>query len=208
MAGLPKVYAKMGFKKGWAEFKRKRAAGKAHKRIVRSQASAKPPAGVVMAKKRKGGGMKISKERLAELKGKASKAMARARAGGAATFRNHGEAIQAIGLGAGGAIASSYAIGMIPVPAALPRPDVVKSGVQCVAGVVLSMQKQKQLKYAGYGMAVVGLLGVARGLFSVPTFAGEVDAGMYGELFQGEEEFMGEVLQGDSAPMGGTFSYV
>lgn len=195
MAGLPKAFAKMGFKKGWAAFRKSRKKGKAHN-YARSQERARrtAPKGIVVATyhppKKKGSGMKISKQKLSALKARASSALAKARNSG--TFKNHGDAIQAIGLGAAGAVASSYAIGMIPVPASLPKPGAIKSAVQAGAGVFLAMQKNKQLKYAGYGMAVLGVVGVARELFNVPTFAGEVDLGMYGELLQGDEEFMGD----------------
>lgn len=206
MAGLPKAFAKMGFKKGWASFKKSRKQKKAHNRIVAAQKPRKHhPKGIRLlappaTSHRKGSSVKISKVKIAALRERASKALSKARNSG--TFKNHGEAIQAIGLGAAGAIASSYAIGMIPVPASLPKPGAIKSGVQAAAGVFLAMQKNKQMKYAGYGMAVLGVVGVARELFNVPTFAGEVDAGMYGELLQGDEEFMGDnEFMGD--PMAG-----
>ncbi len=202
MAGLPKSFAKMGFKKGWAAFKRTRAAKKIHKQIKRNPA----PKGIRVLPptfhKKKGSAMKISKNKLHALKERASKALSKARNSG--TFRNHGEAMQAIGLGAVGAVASSYGIGMIPIPASLPKPGAIKSGVQAAAGVFLAMQKNKHLKYAGYGMAVLGVVGIARELFNVPSFAGEVDAGMYGELIAGDETYMGEgELLG--APLSGGF---
>lgn len=205
MAGLPKAFAKMGFKKGWASFKKSRKQKKAHKRIVKSIARTRAPKGIRLlappTPTRKGSSVKISKVKIAALRERASKALSKARNSG--TFKNHGEAIQAIGLGAAGAVASSYAIGMIPVPASLPKPGAIKSALQAGAGVFLAMQKNKQLKYAGYGMAVLGVVGVARELFNVPTFAGEVDAGMYGELLQGDEDFMGDDGEFMGDPMAG-----
>lgn len=206
MAGLPKSFAKMGFKKGWAAFKQSRKKKSAHKRIRKEYKKVKAPKGLRLlpppvAKRKGSGSMKISKQKLSALKARASSAISRAR--NSSTFKNHGEAIQAIGLGAAGAVASSYAIGMIPVPAALPKPGAIKSAVQAGAGVFLAMQKNKHLKYAGYGMAVLGVVGIARELLNVPTFAGEVDEGMYGELLEGDEEYMGELAYaGDPAFMG------
>lgn len=201
MAGLPKSFAKMGFKKGWAAFKQSRKKKQAHKRIVREYKKVKAPKGIRILSpvpvKRKGSGMKIAKAKIQALRARASKAVSRARNSG--TFKNHGEAIQAIGLGAIGAVASSYGIGMIPLPASLPKPGAIKSGLQAGAGVFLAMQKNKQLKYAGYGMAVLGVVGMVREILNIPTFAGEVDAGMFGELLQGDEAYMG---QGDLAYMG------
>lgn len=201
MAGLPKKYASMGFAKGWAAFRKALKQRSAHKRIVKSQAKAKPPKGIKLLSptgpKRKGSGMKISKEKLAALKSRASRAVSKAR--NSAVFKDHGDAAMAIGLGAAGGVASSFAIGMIPLPASLPKPGAIKSAAQAAVGVVLAMQKNKMVKYAGYGMAVLGTVGVARDLFNVPSFAGEVDSAMYGELLQGDDEFMGD---GDGDFMG------
>lgn len=206
MSGLPKKFAQMGFAKGWAAFRKASKQRSAHKRIVKDQAKARPPKGVKLLKhpdpvKRKGSGMKISKEKLAALKSRASRAASKVRNSGA--FKNHGDAAMAIGLGAAGGIGSSFAIGMLPLPASLPKPAAIKSAAQAALGVVLAMQKNKMVKYAGYGAAVLGVVGVARDLFNVPSFAGEVDAAMYGELLEGDSEFMGENGEWMGDPLAG-----
>jgi len=170
MAGLPAKYAKMGFSKGWKAFRA------VHKKTKAAHAAATKKAEPVV--KKRSGGMKISKERLEGMKASVSKALAKVRA---AKATDGGEMALAVAEGIGAGVASSYAIGMIPVPAALPKPAMAKSALQVAAGFGLALAvKNKHAKYAGYGMAIMGGIGLARELFPIPTFAGEVDESMYG----------------------------
>ncbi len=211
MAGLPKKFAKMGFAKGWAAFRKvHRKTKAAHKKATTKAPARHKAAPAVTVHKRKGSGMKISKERLEAMKGSVSKALAKVRA---AKATDGGEMALAVAEGIGAGVASSYAIGMIPVPAALPKPAMIKSAIQVAAGFGLALAvKNKHAKYAGFGMAVIGGIGLARELFPIPTFAGEVDEGMYGadwtpDGYMGNDggewmaEPLGEPLGSESAPV-------
>jgi len=198
MAGLPPKYAKMGFSKGWKAFRA------THKKTKAAHAAASTKKAEPVAKKRSGG-MKISKERLESMKSSVSKALAKVRA---AKATDGGEMALAVVEGIGGGVASSYTIGMIPVPASLPKPAMIKSGVQLAAGFALALAiKNKHAKYAGYGMAIMGGLGLARELFPIPTFAGEVDESMYGADWtpEGMNEPLGydeQIFTGMGEPLG------
>lgn len=178
MAGLPKTYAKLGFKKGWAAFKKvHNKTKKKHRQAVAKlhKSTSKNPAVTVH---KKGSGMKISKEKLEALHGRIKSAVNRAKA---AKNTDAGEMAIAVGTGLLAGVASSYGIGMIPVPAKLPKPAAIKSGIQTAAGFALAlMVKNKHARAAGYGMALIGGMGLLREILPLPTFAGEVDEGMYG----------------------------
>lgn len=191
MAGLPKKYAKMGFSKGWAAFKRSKKGGKrrtkSKPRAAAPRRSSRPksrpitrrPAPVPVVHSRGGNTVKVSKSRMAALTAKLSSALRRAREN-----RNPdaGEMALAFTEGVGGGLAGAYILGSIPI-GSLPRPGLVKSGVQLVAGGAAALLvKNKHVRYIGFGNAFVGAIGVARELMGVPTFAGEVDEGMYGFL--------------------------
>lgn len=199
MSGLPKKYARLGFKKGWAAFKKFKGSKGSFNTL---RLKKKPQTRTVTVHKKEGRTMAKSKSpsKVAALRAKASRAISKAR--NSNVFKNHGDAALAIGLGAGGGIATSFAVGAIPLPASIPKPASVKSALQAAIGVVLAMQKNKYLKYAGYGSAVLGVVGIARDLFNVPSFAGEVDEAMYGELLEGDEEFMGSDGQWMGGAMG------
>lgn len=214
-SGLPKMYAKMGFKKGWAAFKRARGG----KKRATASAPKRKPSAPVRHKKRKaapvpalqhhkggsrmGSSVKISKGRLQEFKDKLKKASARVRA---AKDTDLGDAAMACGVGIIGGVASSYAIGFIPVPASMPKPGLIKSGLQTALGIGGAVTfKNKHVRYACMGAAVLGGVGLLREFLPIPTFAGEVDESMYGEsgpdsdyAFLGMGEPLGEPLGADA----------
>lgn len=202
MNGLPKKYARLGFKKGWAAFKKFRGSKGAFN-TLRLPSKKKKTSAVTVHKRGAPQMARHSKKgsRVAALRSKASRALSKARNSG--VFKNHADAAIAIGLGAAAGIGTSFAVGAIPLPASLPKPAAIKSALQAGLGVVLAMQKNKYLKYAGYGAAVLGVVGIARDLFNVPSFAGEVDEALYGELLEGDEEFMGSDGQWMGDPMAG-----
>lgn len=216
MAGLPKKFAKMGFAKGWKAYRQTKSPRKAKKRTAaRATPKRKAPARkrasstAVTVHKRSSGMSKLTKNRIAAMKTSVSKALAKVRA---AKATDGGEMAIAVGEGIAAGVASSYAIGMLPVPASLPKPAMIKSAIQVAAGFGLALAiKNKHAKYAGFGMAIIGGIGLARELFPIPTFAGEVDEGMYGadwtpDGYMGNEdtpwmnEPMGEPM-GSEAPV-------
>jgi len=193
--GLPKQFAKMGFAKGWAAFKRfKGTSGKKPRKATVKVATKKKPTTtkkpIVYSTAKKGASMADSKKTSA-LKARLSNALKKGRAG----IHSPGEAAIAIGEGLGGGIATSYLVGALPT-GKMPRPGAIKSVLQLGLGVFLATRKNKHLKYVGFGTAIVGGMSLARELLPVPTFAGEVDSALYGEEFMGEGEYMGEPLAG------------
>ncbi len=218
-SGLPKMYAKMGFKKGWAAFKRARGGGK--KRATASKPKSKPSAPARRKKTRraasvpavyhsKGGSsmsrlVKISKGRLQEFKDKLKRASAKVRASKDLDLMEVGTAA---GEAIMGGVASSYLIGLIPVPASMPKPGLIKSGLQTALGIGGAVAfKNKHIRYACLGAAVIGGVGVMREFLPIPTFAGEVDESMYGEsgpdsdyafMGMGMGEPLGEPLGADA----------
>jgi len=198
MNGLPKKYARLGFKKGWAAFKRFRGSKGA---FNTKRLPTKKKTGTTVTVHKKGAPPMAKKtgSKVAALRAKASRALSKARGAGV----KHGDTLLAIGLGGAAGIATSFAVGAIPLPASLPKPAAIKSGLQAALGVGMAFQKNKYVKYAGYGAAVLGIVGLARDLFNVPSFAGEVDEALYGELLEGDEEFMGADGQWMGDPMAG-----
>jgi len=208
--GLPKQFAKMGFKKGWAAFKKfkgSKGAFNTKKITVKKKVSTTKKPIVHSAKK--GASPMAESKKMVALKSRLSGALKKARVG----VHSPGEAALAIGEGLGGAIATSYAIGAIPT-GSLPRPGAIKSIAQIVLGGFLATRKNKHLKYVGFGTAIIGGVSLAREFLPVPTFAGEVDSALYGEEFMGDEfigdpmgeEFMGDNFMGD--PMMGQGEYM
>ncbi len=147
--------------------------------------------------------VRISKEKLNGLTSRLSSALARARQAKSMDAAEMGVAV-AEGLAAG--VATSYVIGMIPVPGFVPRPDIVKPLVQGAAGFGLGvMAKNKHLKYMGYGTCLIGAMGVLRAAFPIPVLAGEVDGAMYGEPLgwtSDEGTFMGDASNSEAGFMG------
>lgn len=198
--GLPKQFAKMGFKKGWAAFKKFKGSKGAFntKRVkvsVKTKKNSTTKKPIVHSAKKGASPMAESKKMLA-LKSRLSSALKKARVG----VHSPGEATLAIGEGLGGAIVTSYAIGAIPT-GSLPRPGAIKSVAQILLGGFLATRKNKHLKYLGFGTAIIGGVSLAREFLPVPTFAGEVDSALYGEEFMGDE-FMGDPLMGEGEYMG------
>jgi len=189
--GLPKKYAKLGFKKGWAAFKKfKGTKGQFNTLRLKSKKSPRP---VVTVHKR--GAPQMAKaiaiaksSKVAALKSRLSSALKRAK--GAVKASDPKEAAFAIGEGFVGGVATSYLFGSIPT-GSIPKPALVKSVAQTLTGAILAIQKNKHLRYVGYGTAIVGLVSVARELLPIPTFAGEVDTALFGDDFNGEEELLG-----------------
>lgn len=189
--GLPKKYAKLGFKKGWAAFKKfKGTKGQFNTLRLKSKKSPRP---VVTVHKR--GAPQMAKaiavaksSKVAALKSRLASALKRAR--GAVKASDPMEAAVAIGEGFAGGLATSYLFGSIPT-GSLPKPGLIKSGAQTLTGAVMAFQKNKHIRYVGYGTAIVGLISVARELFPIPTFAGEVDTALFGDDFNGDEELLG-----------------
>ncbi len=191
-SGLPKMYAKMGFKKGWAAYKRarggkKRATASKPKRKTSAPSKRKKTkraASVPAVHHSKGGSsmsrsVKISKGRLQEFKDKLKRASAKVRA-------SKDLDLMEVGIAAGeaiiGGVGSSYLIGLIPVPSSMPKPGLIKSGLQTALGIGGAVAfRNKHIRYACLGAAVIGGVGVIREFIPVPTFAGEVDESMYGE---------------------------
>lgn len=182
--GLPAKYAKMGFKKGWAAFrsaKRGRSMGHSHKTSHKKTHTKHHPVTVFQLSgpaKIGGNSVKISKSRLQELADKARRAMAKVRE---MKTTDAAEAGIAIAEGAAGAVGSSWLLGMIPVPANLPRPGAWKAVAQIAVGVgAATLAKSKHIRYPGYGAAIIGAIGLAREFYPLPALAGEVDTFMYG----------------------------
>jgi len=212
-AGLPKQFARLGFKKGWAAF-RKFKGSKGAFNTLKLKAKKKTGSGSrVVTVHKKGvpamGKAVATSSKTAALKARLASALRRAR--GSVKVTDPMEAGIAILEGFGGGVATSFALGAIPT-GSLPKPGLIKSGAQAIIGGVMAFQKNKHVRYIGYGTAVVGLISVARELFPIPTFAGEVDTAMFGEDFSGEEEFLGydengvavygDPLQGEGEYMG------
>ncbi len=217
-SGLPKMYAKMGFKKGWAAYKRSKGSSSKKRRPAASRSAPKkrpaqparrskrrsaPVPAVVHRRKGSSMAVRISKEKLNGLTSRLSSALARARQAKSMDAAEMGVAV-AEGLAAG--VATSYVIGMIPVPGFVPRPDIVKPLVQGAAGFGLGvMAKNKHLKYMGYGTCLIGAMGVLRAAFPIPVLAGEVDGAMYGEPLgwtSDEGTFMGDASNSEAGFMG------
>lgn len=226
-SGLPKQYAKMGFGPGWRAYKRSpayrakhgksggsrpKAKKKAHKAPARpahhpkKKKHASVPAVVHHHPKKGSSSMKVSKSKMAALMARVKGHAARLRK---AKSMDLAEVGLALGEGLAGGVASSYAFGMIPVPASLPKPAAIKSAAQMASGIGLAvMMKNKHIRYAGMGMAMVGGMGLLREIFPIPTMAGEVDASMFGEpdpsLMGWNGGGMGEPL---GEPLGGESSW-
>jgi len=220
-SGLPKMYAKMGFKKGWAAYKRARG-GKKTATASRPKAKASVPAkrkkqkraaSVPAVHHSKGGSsmsrsVKISKSRLQEFKDKLKRAHSKVRAAKDLDLMEVGLATgEAIAVG----VASSFSIGLIPVPHSMPKPGLVKSGLQTVLGIGGAVAfKNKHIRYACLGAAVLGGVGVMREFLPIPSFAGEVDEAMYGAMGPNDDYAfslpgMGEPL-GEQLGEAGTFN--
>lgn len=220
-SGLPKQFAKMGFSRGWAAYKRTPAYKAKHaaqrprknksapkkKRPARPvhHAKKKRPAHhpVVVHTSRKGSSsMKVSKSKMAALLSRVKGHAAKLRAAKSTDITEVG---LALGEGLAAGVTSSYLFGAIPVPASLPKPAAIKSAAQMAAGVAAAvMVKNKHVRYAGMGIAMVGGIGLLREIFPIPTMAGEVDASMFGEPLgydspdlMGWSGGMGEPLGGD-----------
>ncbi len=195
--GLPAKYARMGFKKGWAAF-RKFKGSKGQFNTKKSSVKIKTKSGTktTTATVRKVGDMSANKKtQVAALKSRLAGALGRAR--GAVKMDNPVDALVAVGEGLGAGVASAYALGSIPTPAFIPKPGLVKSGLQLGLGLFLATRKNKHAKYAGFGMAVIGGMSMIREVLPVPTFAGEVDTAMFGEEYAGEGMGEGELLGWD-----------
>lgn len=196
MAGLPKKYARLGFKKGWAAFKKFKGSKGVFVRRSKVKIKAKGGTKTVTATVRKVGEMSSGKKtEVAALKSRLSSALGRAR--GAVKMDNPMDAAIAIGEGLGAGVASAYALGAIPTPSFIPKPGLVKSGLQLAIGVFLATRKNKHAKYAGFGMSIVGGMSMIREVLPVPTFAGEVDTAMFGEEYAGDPMGEGELLGWD-----------
>lgn len=139
--------------------------------------------------------MKISKDRFESMKESASKALKRARESG--QVKDAGDAAKVVLTGVAGGIASSMALGAVPLPFLSPdKSPMVKSLMQAGAGGFLMMNKNKLIKYAGAGMAILGAADLIKRLLpvSVPTMAGEADEMMYG-YGDGRDLDMNEMAQ-------------
>ena len=176
----------MGFKKGWAAFKKfkgtkgafnTKRAPKTVKVKTRVTPKAATPA-------KKGTAIMADTKKVTALKSRLAGALKRAKG---AMKDGPGEGLLMVGEGLGAGVASAYLFGALPVPASLPKPGMIKSGAQTALGVGLMFVKNKHARYAGAGMAIIGGLSLIREFLPVPTFAGEVDAALYGEAFDGEE---------------------
>jgi hypothetical protein len=200
--GLPSKYAKLGFKKGWPAYRAsQRGHGQTKKTAHKPKHKARNPINIFQLSAphtpKKGSHMKISKIRLSGMADKTRRALAKVR-----ELKSGGALEVGIGLGeaAVGALGSSWLVGLIPVPATMARPGLIKSGAQALigTGLAVTMYKNKHLRFVGFGAGLMGVIGLARELLPLPQFAGEVDAAMYGNP---EFETMGDPLEG--APLSG-----
>jgi len=223
-SGLPKQYAKMGFSRGWAAYKRtpgykaKHGGAKPRKSRPKKKSAPRPPmrhkakksapVPVVHSHTKKGSSsMKVSKSKMAALLARVKGHAAKIRA---AKSTDVMDVSLALGEGLAAGVASSYGFGMLPIPASLPKPGAIKSAAQCASGVALAvMSKNKHIRYAGMGMAFMGGLGVIREIIPVPTLAGEVDASMFGEPlgYDPNPELMGWNGNGMGEPLGAESSW-
>ena len=125
--------------------------------------------------------MKVSKKRFTDMKESARKALTRARESG--QVKDAADAAKVIGIGVAAGVGSSMALGAVPIPF-LPadKSPMVKSLAQAGLGGFLMMKKNKMLRYAGAGMAILGAADLIKRLLpvSVPTMAGEADEMMFG----------------------------
>jgi len=171
MNGLPKKFAKLGFKKGWALFRKSRGRASApgkpkkvrrHKRAKKTGTPARNPSngGVVMAKKRgrKRAAVKRAAHRVA-------------RRIGAGMDTKPGKVLMAAGVAAAGGIATSYALNHIPKVKDMSQ--TVKSGAQVAAGIAaILFGKKKWIKGLGAGAVIAGVFGVSKSVLKLDPMAG------------------------------------
>lgn len=174
MAGLPKKFAKMGFKKGWPAFRatkggRKKAKAKKHTRHARPKrakarkrirkATGEPQKeGVKMARRRKRGGFR----------GRARRVVRRARVG---METRPGKVVMSALEATGGAILSSLIVNQSPV--IKDQATTVKSAVQGGIGLAAIMfVRNRHVKSLGAGAVVAALMGIAKDMLKVNPLAG------------------------------------
>lgn len=148
--GLPKKYAKYGFKKGWKLFN---AAKNSRKKKTSGSTHVTPKLkGKTMAKKKraKSGGTKII-VRTAGAPAKKRKTMGRRRAPSLVSKKTM-DAIIDGGIMGATAIGSTAALGVVPV--VKEWPTIAKVATQVGTGILLLAPKDKYIKKAGMGVII------------------------------------------------------
>lgn len=174
MAGLPKRFAKMGFKKGWAAFRagggaRKKAKAKKHTRHARPKRARKAakktrkPTGEHQEK-----GVQMAKRRRKSVRGRARRAVRRVRAG---METRPGKVVTMALSAAAGGILTSLAVNNAPV--IKDQSSMVKSGAQGALGLAAIMfVRNKHVKSLGAGAIIAGVMGLAKSMLKVEPLAG------------------------------------
>ena len=156
--GLPKKYAKMGFKKGWKAYKAsKRKPARKTARKATSRAVAKRSTPTKTARKRGGGTAVVSKRKRPRT----------ARGFVDASTR----AMMNVGIGVSGAVTTAGVVNALPIQSTQG-----KAWTQTLLGVataVLSPRKMRWLRVAGAGAAMHGGISVVKSMgFILPLLAG------------------------------------
>jgi hypothetical protein len=174
MPGLPKRFAKMGFKKGWAAFRAgggasKRTKAKKHTRHARPKRAraakkTRKPTGTHQEK----GVTKMAKRRRKSVRGRARRAVRRVRAG---METRPGKVVTMALSAAAGGILTSLAVNNAPV--IKDQSSTVKSVAQGALGIAAIMfVRNKHVKSLGAGAVIAAVMGAAKSMLKVEPLAG------------------------------------
>jgi len=175
MAGLPKRFAKMGFKKGWAAFRatmgggRKKAKAKKHTRHARPKRARaakrnRKPTGEHQEK----GVTKMAKRRKRSVRGRARRAVRRMRTG---MESRPGKILTMAVSAAAGGVLTSLAVNNAPM--IKDQNSTVKSAVQGAIGVgAIMFVRNRHVKSLGAGAVIAAVMGIAKSMLKVEPLAG------------------------------------
>lgn len=170
--GLPKKYAKLGFKKGWAAYKKTDA----YKRRKGIKVASKPTKKKTISRKTEPKRTNNVKRSTGTVKRTIQKSKRVVKSGAKKMIKGINKksvtnSLVNVLFGVLGAIGGNVAVNMIPLK--MPK---LKSAIPVLGGVVLSTQKNNAIKMAGLGMAISGGVAMSKTFLpNVKWLAGEED---------------------------------
>lgn len=193
--GLPAKYAKLGFKKGWAAFKRAAAAAKRRRTTGKPVRIAGKRKATTKRRRTSGSAAPIRRTVTTGIRRKYSR-----RTGKRFTMRKLDKAtIQYLidaGIVGGGAVLSGFAIDKIPV--VKDASALVKNGTSAAIGAgMILLSKNKMVRKLGAGFIAGSVINTAKGFISpaVTMGAREFSAAELAELRTGKPMTIGKPVQ-------------
>lgn len=198
--GLPSKYAKMGFKKGWAAFKRAAAAAKRRRTLGRPVKVAGRKKSTI--KRRRTSGTAAPIRKTISRVGRSVSTMTRRRytTGKRFTMKKISkESIKYLidaGIVGGGAVVSGFVIDKIPV--IKDQSTIIKNGTTAAIGAgMILLTKNKMARKIGAGFIAGSIINTAKGFINPPLTMGarEFTATELAELQTGKPVTIGRPVQ-------------